>query len=551
MIPVGVATRWNPINTTSARLDAAACKVYRHAVSRAIAIERCTLPTHRVAVNPYIAGAVGLVAAVTLINLVYVACLCPLDLAPDEAHYWDWSRHLDWCYYSKGPLVAWLIRSSCVLFGTTPFAVRLPAVVCGSLLLLGMWRLTTNTFRDPKLGFWVVGLACTLPPLSAGSVLMTIDPPLLACWAWAAVAVQRRYWLTAGLLVVVGTLAKVTMLLFPGGVGLLMLARPEWRTRRFASFLLVSSLGLLPVVVWNATHDWLGVRHLLGHADNGGRANPWYSPFAFIGGQVGLLLGFWFAAWVLTVWKWRPNQVSNPNLALLWWLSAPVFGAFLLASVKTAGQPNWPAAAYVTGFVLAVGWLWRKPMGGRTWAAMILLGLACTVFLRWPNLVRPALAAVLPVPSEKNLTPVRKLDPTARLVGWKRLASAVDRIRLEEKRRTGNDPLIATMVWTVPGELGFYCDGHPVVYSFGSGLADRFSQYDVWRPNPVADAQAFAGKTFVYVGEELPPGAFDEMHRVAEVTHAEGGVPLANWTVWVCRGFRGFDPTTRDKPNRY
>ena len=36
----------------------------------------------------------------------------PLDLAGDEAHYWDWSRRLDLSYYSKGPLVALIIRAS-------------------------------------------------------------------------------------------------------------------------------------------------------------------------------------------------------------------------------------------------------------------------------------------------------------------------------------------------------------------------------------------------------------------------------------------------------
>ncbi|MEO2088494.1 MAG: glycosyltransferase family 39 protein, partial [Gemmataceae bacterium] len=93
------------------------------------------------------ARAVSLIAAASLVNLVYVALLCPHDLSPDEAHYWDWSRHLDWCYYSKGPLVAWLIRGSCELFGTTAFAVRLPAVACGGLLLVGLWRLALNTFH--------------------------------------------------------------------------------------------------------------------------------------------------------------------------------------------------------------------------------------------------------------------------------------------------------------------------------------------------------------------------------------------------------------------
>src|SRR5207248_1817565 len=65
---------------------------------------------------PYLAGLLILAAAV--FHLVYLAALCPLDLAPDEAHYWDWSRHLDWSYYSKGPLVAWLIRASCELVGS-------------------------------------------------------------------------------------------------------------------------------------------------------------------------------------------------------------------------------------------------------------------------------------------------------------------------------------------------------------------------------------------------------------------------------------------------
>ncbi|MBF8261431.1 MAG: conserved membrane protein of unknown function, partial [candidate division NC10 bacterium] len=51
-----------------------------------------------------------------------------LDLAPDEAHYWTWSKRLDWSYYSKGPMVAYLIALSTRLGGDTDFYVRLPAV---------------------------------------------------------------------------------------------------------------------------------------------------------------------------------------------------------------------------------------------------------------------------------------------------------------------------------------------------------------------------------------------------------------------------------------
>src|SRR3954462_605889 len=61
----------------------------------------------------------------------YLNHACPLDLSGDEAQYWDWSRRLDWSYFSKGPLVAYVIRASCAMFGETMPAVRYPAVAFG------------------------------------------------------------------------------------------------------------------------------------------------------------------------------------------------------------------------------------------------------------------------------------------------------------------------------------------------------------------------------------------------------------------------------------
>src|SRR6478736_3752570 len=104
------------------------------------------------------------ILASTTFSLLYVWLHCPLDLAPDEAHYWDWSRHLDWSYYSKGPLVAWLIRLSCELLGplsveltgSLAAAVRFPAVACHLSLLTGWYVLAAGMFRSPRLGFAVV-----------------------------------------------------------------------------------------------------------------------------------------------------------------------------------------------------------------------------------------------------------------------------------------------------------------------------------------------------------------------------------------------------------
>jgi undecaprenyl-diphosphatase len=53
----------------------------------------------------------------------------PFDLTPDEAHYWEWSRRPDWSYYSKGPMIAWLIRVGTLLFGNTVLGIRVVAVL--------------------------------------------------------------------------------------------------------------------------------------------------------------------------------------------------------------------------------------------------------------------------------------------------------------------------------------------------------------------------------------------------------------------------------------
>src|SRR5947209_5757825 len=126
-----------------------------------------------------------LILASAALHVVYLACNCPLNLAPDEAHYWDWSRHLDWSYYSKGPLVAYLIRAGSwtqPLFASEMPAIRLPAVLCSALLLASLYVLTVQVYRREGLALGVVALALTLPAVSAGASLMTIDAPYTACW---------------------------------------------------------------------------------------------------------------------------------------------------------------------------------------------------------------------------------------------------------------------------------------------------------------------------------------------------------------------------------
>jgi hypothetical protein len=508
------------------------------------------------------------------LRLAYLACDCRLDLAPDEAHYWDWSRHPDWSYYSKGPVVAYLIRAgcelagplSCRLTGCEALAVRLPAVLCGSLLLLSLYVLTVQIWRRELLALLVVACALTMPVIAAGSTLMTIDSPYCCCWGWALVVGYqavfrggRWAWPMLGLVIGLGILAKYTMILFIPSLGLFLLATPQQRRllRTPGPWLAaaVAAVCSLPILVWNAEHDWVSFRHIFGLTGipEPDRSLLWLGPVRFVAVQFLLLLGFWFLVWARAMLTHAPWREPRSEVRYLWWLSAPMFMVFLLFGLKTGGgEPNWPVTTYLSGLVLAVPWLHADLQAARGWYRRCLLGgltfacvagLTLTVLLHNSTWLWPLLAEVAGPATEDRPLPLRRLDPTCRLRGWRlALAAEVDRVR-DELRGAGIEPVVAASGWALPGELGFYCRGHPTVYSLGPLFGERRSQYDFWRPSPIWDPSRFIGRTFVFVSPG-PPGldlpVFDRVGRPRIVTYSEDGHPVARWHLTICHGFRGF-----------
>src|SRR3954465_13494178 len=98
-----------------------------------------------------------------LSHVRYLTHDCPLDLSGDEAQYWDWSRNLDLSYYSKGPLVAYIIRASCAAFGDTMPAVRLPALVLGTCTLVVTYLLARRLFASDRVALGAVLLFHVVP----------------------------------------------------------------------------------------------------------------------------------------------------------------------------------------------------------------------------------------------------------------------------------------------------------------------------------------------------------------------------------------------------
>jgi hypothetical protein len=510
-----------------------------------------------------------LILGAAALHIAFLISNCPLDLVPDEAHYWDWSRHLDWSYYSKGPLVAWLIRASCelagpwseYLIGSQMLAVRLPAVICGALLLTSLYVLTVQVYGRERWAMVVVALALTLPLIAAGSSLMTIDAPYTCCWGWALVLAHRAIfrptrwaWPLAGLVLGVGILAKYTMILFVPAVGLFLLTTPAYRRQLlqpgFGIMCLIGAVCCLPIVIWNMQHDWVSLHHVSGQAGVSNHGILWIGPLTYLGTQFLMLLGFWFVAWAAAMIAHRPWKEADPGIRYLWWTSAVMFGVFAAFSLKTPEEPNWPVTAYLSGIVLGTGWVirqirspieWYRRLSITSLSAACLLGLLVTLVMHRSDIARPVLLRISGRPSEKHPLPMRRFDPTCRLRGWHYLASELDRI-LTELRAEGIEPVLAASSWTLPGEIGFYCDGHPPVYSLGLAMGDRWSQYDLWRPNPLWDSDEFIGRTFLFVGDpsSVLAEAFDLLESPRVIEYQEHGQPIARWTVVLCRGYRGF-----------
>ncbi|MEK6703981.1 MAG: glycosyltransferase family 39 protein, partial [Planctomycetota bacterium] len=210
----------------------------------------------------------GLVLGVSLARIVYLAWLCPYTLIEDEAHYWEWSRRLDWSYYSKGPGVAWAIAAATRLLGDHEYAVRLPAVISSAIAALSLAGLARDASGEKRAGFFAAACFQLVPMFFTTSMLMTIDMPYAACWSVAAWAAWRAFdrsspgaWATLGLAIAAGIAFKYTMLLLiPGILAFAVVRRHDARPRPVGPIIAgsLSLLGLVPILVWNSSRGSFG-----------------------------------------------------------------------------------------------------------------------------------------------------------------------------------------------------------------------------------------------------------------------------------------------------
>src|SRR5258707_4193907 len=117
------------------------------------------------------------VAEITGLRLLWLA-LQPADLFPDEAQSWVWSQQLALGYYSKPPLLAWLIALTTGLFGDSEFAVRLSAPLLHAGAAIFVYGIGARLY-DQRVRCWSALTYASLPGVSVSAFIISTDAPLM------------------------------------------------------------------------------------------------------------------------------------------------------------------------------------------------------------------------------------------------------------------------------------------------------------------------------------------------------------------------------------
>ena len=306
--------------------------------------------------------AIILIAAMTAMRIVY-ACL--IDLRTDEAYYWTWSKEYVLSFLDHPPMIAWFIRLGTAMFGDTNLGVRFAgilAMLVTQLLLADMVRRVTHDVRAIVIAILMPEAALYYGLLMAKVAPDTALIPFAVAMAWALIRLNEskdpRWWLAAGGFAGFALLSKFTaVMLLPAVVAFTLV--PDWRRRWLLSpypwcAALIAVVVFLPVLIWNAEHDWTSFKFQFVRAaathEISGRTIADYVGLQF--GLVGfVLLPVVLSGLTLTA---RRGYLAREPVAIL--LSTSVLVPFLYffwKSLSLRVGDTWPMFMWPIGFAAA------------------------------------------------------------------------------------------------------------------------------------------------------------------------------------------------------
>ncbi len=444
-----------------------------------------------------------LLAVILAIRIAGLA-LSHAELFYDEAQYWAWAQEPAFGYYTKPPLIAWVIAGTTTLCGDGPACVRLPSPLMHFAIALVIYAIAAK-LHSRRVAFWAALVYAAMPGTSISAILISTDVPLLLFWSLAMLAlvyhVERPSWalgLAMGAAIGLGLNAKYAMGFFVLCYAVYAVVSPAARSSlkhpgTWAGFVLAVAL-IAPNLLWNAHHQFATFEHTRENADWGGRFPNIMGLLAFLGTQAAIIGPVPFAAFVLACIK-RIGIEDEPRRFHLA-MSLPVFAAICGQALISKANGNWAATGFPAAVLLATAVMvaldWRR--------GMVLTMIISAVALAGVSFAG-AFAGVIttgPIGSELG-----------KMIGWNdfagKIRSLADRNGLKTVVFRGRG-LTASMIYELR-------DSDIDVRAYAADPNAPGDHFEMTRPWSASDPGPVL---FVFAGSDAPPAALAERAQLVE-----------------------------------
>jgi hypothetical protein len=381
--------------------------------------------------RPWIRATIVLIALIS-VGRVISLIFSPITLLADETQYWIWSREFDWGYFSKPPMIAWLIAASTSMFGDSEAAVRLPVPVLHAATASFLY-LSAQRLWDARTGFWVSIVYLTMPAIWLSSGIISTDVLLFTAWTSALYFLLRlrdgENWPSAiglGIAVGLGFLSKYAMIYFVVGTLIAVVVdRPTRLALLTKNGLIVGGLTglfLLPNLMWNAANDFATVTHTAANANWGGDLFHFGEMLEFLTAQF-LVFGpaLFVVLLIILVQAVGKYRTTSTNILFLAGFCLPPLVIVTLQAFVSRAHGNWAASAYMAGTLLVVSFLLR----GSSWRRYVLIGsIALHSFM--------GIGMAVLAPNPALIEAVGMSNATKRFRGWHETGSTITEIAMAD-----------------------------------------------------------------------------------------------------------------------
>jgi 4-amino-4-deoxy-L-arabinose transferase-like glycosyltransferase len=532
-----------------------------------------------------------LILGTTIFRLIYINLL---NLAPQEAYYWNYSRHLALSYLDHPPVLAYLIFLFTHLGSQSEFFVRIACVLIASGLTYLTYLIGKLLF-DPKVGFFSALLLNSILIFSLGAIIATPDTPMIFFWVLSfyffsklILTQKKKWWYLWGISTGLGLLSKYTSVFIIFSVFLYLVFSKQNRRWLLSKepylALILAILMFSPVIIWNAQNNWVSFLFQSSRrATELGSFSAWHF-FGYLGAQIGVVSPLIYFSLIYAVIKSGIMGFKRKTIATLPPHPIPLPKGERGHNTKLPPHPNPPtdfASLSPTGFAslnlprgereyskvgesekFLLCFFWSFPIilfftlvatkywvkmnwvsAGYFSASISLVALFFQFLEKGKNWIKTwgisALIVSLIFVLIAHILPLMKVVPVSSsldtVTGWKELAQRVE----GEKSKMREGTIVVGYGYKVPSEIAFYTS----LETYSNNIVGQNGlQFDFWS-NP----KDFLGKDAIFVYDQREryknpenlKNFFASFEEKEPLKIYRGGKVLTTFHIFKCYEYKG------------